>query len=134
MLLKFIKYNVRKLLFRPRLYNRTHRIVQVWAKRRLGLLMRWKGSDRKFKFVFILAVSRMLVSPADTENLREFYIRFCVSKSIFAITFWTSSFPSCSIFASQFKRKSPEFYQKYKAAATVIYKRSPKTPPAAEVK
>jgi hypothetical protein len=36
--------------------------------------------------------------------------------------------------ASQFKRKSPEFYQKYKAAATVIYKRSPKTPPAAEVK
>lgn len=34
--------------------------------------------------------------------------------------------------ATQFQRKAPEFYQKYKAAATVIYKRSPKAPVAAE--
>ena len=34
--------------------------------------------------------------------------------------------------AIQFQRKAPEFYQKYKAAATVIYKRSPKAPVAAE--
>lgn len=30
--------------------------------------------------------------------------------------------------APQFRRKDPVFYQKYKAAATVIYHRSPKTP------
>lgn len=38
--------------------------------------------------------------------------------------------------ASQFRRKAPEFYLKYKAAASVIYKQSSKTtpPPAAEVK
>jgi len=36
--------------------------------------------------------------------------------------------------ASQFQRKAPEFYQKYKAAATVIYKRSSKTHVAEPVK
>lgn len=36
--------------------------------------------------------------------------------------------------ASQFQRKNLEFYQKYKAASIIIYKRSPKTPPATEVK
>lgn len=36
--------------------------------------------------------------------------------------------------ASQFRRKAPEFYLKYKAAATVIYKRSSKTPTAVAVK
>jgi hypothetical protein len=35
--------------------------------------------------------------------------------------------------ASQFRRKAPEFYLKYKAAATVIYKRNSKTPITAEV-
>lgn len=33
--------------------------------------------------------------------------------------------------ASQFRRKAPEFYLKYKAAASVIYKQSSKTTPAA---
>lgn len=36
--------------------------------------------------------------------------------------------------ASQFQRKDPEFYKKYKAAATVIYKRSAKTPTAEQAK
>lgn len=36
--------------------------------------------------------------------------------------------------ASQFRRKAPEFYLKYKAAATVIYKRNSKTPTITEVK
>lgn len=36
--------------------------------------------------------------------------------------------------ASQFRRKAPEFYLKYKAAATVIYKRNSKTPTTTEVK
>lgn len=36
--------------------------------------------------------------------------------------------------ASQFQRKDPEFYKKYKAAATVIYKRSSKTPTAEQAK
>jgi len=36
--------------------------------------------------------------------------------------------------ASQFRRKAPEFYQKYKAAATVIYKQNSKTPTSTEVK
>lgn len=36
--------------------------------------------------------------------------------------------------ASQYQRKAPEFYQKYKAAATVIYKRSVKAPVAEQVK
>lgn len=36
--------------------------------------------------------------------------------------------------ASQFRRKAPEFYQKYNAASTVIYKKSVKAPTAAEVK
>jgi hypothetical protein len=36
--------------------------------------------------------------------------------------------------ASQFQRKAPEFYHKYKAAATVIYKRSSKTHVAEPVK
>ena len=35
---------------------------------------------------------------------------------------------------SQYKRKAPEFHQKYKAAAVVIYKRSSKAPEAPEVK
>lgn len=35
--------------------------------------------------------------------------------------------------ASQFRRKAPEFYLKYKAAATVIYKRNSKIPTTAEV-
>jgi len=35
--------------------------------------------------------------------------------------------------ATQFQRKSPEFYQKYKAASMVIFKRSAKSAPAAEV-
>lgn len=34
---------------------------------------------------------------------------------------------------SQFKKKSPEFYEKYKAAAMVMYRRSPKAPVTAEV-
>jgi len=36
--------------------------------------------------------------------------------------------------ACQYQRKAPEFYQKYKAAATVIYKRSVKAPVAEQVK
>jgi conjugal transfer/entry exclusion protein len=36
--------------------------------------------------------------------------------------------------ASQFKRKAPEFYQKYMAAANVIYKTSPKAVGADQVK
>lgn len=36
--------------------------------------------------------------------------------------------------ASQFRRKSPEFYLKYKAAATTIYRQSTKTQPAEPVK
>ncbi len=35
--------------------------------------------------------------------------------------------------ASQFRRKAPEFYQKYKAAATTIYKRGSKPAPTVEV-
>jgi len=34
--------------------------------------------------------------------------------------------------ATQFQRKSPEFYQKYKAASMVIFKRSPKATPVTE--
>jgi hypothetical protein len=36
--------------------------------------------------------------------------------------------------ASQFRRKAPEFYLKYKAAATVIFKRGSKTPTTPDVK
>jgi len=36
--------------------------------------------------------------------------------------------------ASQYQRKAPEFYQKYKVTATVIYKRSLKAPVAEQVK
>ena len=36
--------------------------------------------------------------------------------------------------ASQFRRKAPEFYQKYKAASTTIYKQNSKTPTDPEVK
>jgi len=36
--------------------------------------------------------------------------------------------------ATQFKRKAPEFYAKYKAASMVIYKRNSKTPTTEEAK